>query len=214
MILDEEANHPDPLDLESKNVIELRCIIEQRQPDLEDAGRVLLKRIAEDFSAGRPVDERCLRTVEKVEQLRGEVLVLRQRRSWKLKRAFRGSLLLSALFISRTIEYTKNMKTMTTIRYGKGKEYEGYLATPEKAGTYPALILIHEIWGLDAHTKNVSDRFAEQGFVVLAPDLLGDTGILEKISPSLYADLQDPEKRHEAQDARSYAAAFHQRICS
>jgi hypothetical protein len=79
MILDEEANHPDPLDLESKNVIELRCIIEQRQPDLEDAGRVLLKRIAEDFSAGRPVDERCLRTVEKVEQLRGEVLVLRQR---------------------------------------------------------------------------------------------------------------------------------------
>jgi carboxymethylenebutenolidase len=53
-----------------------------------------------------------------------------------------------------------------------GGQAHGYLATPE-SGSGPGLILIQEWWGLVDHIKHVADRFARQGFVVLAPDLFG-----------------------------------------
>ncbi len=34
-----------------------------------------------------------------------------------------------------------------------------------------AIIIIHEIWGLNAHIRDVARRFARQGYVTLAPDL-------------------------------------------
>lgn len=50
-------------------------------------------------------------------------------------------------------------------------ETEGYLAVPEGDGPFPALILIHEWWGLNANIKDLADDFAEQGYVALAVDL-------------------------------------------
>ena len=46
----------------------------------------------------------------------------------------------------------------------------GYLATP-KQGTGPGVVVIQEWWGLVDHIKDVCDRFADEGFVALAPDL-------------------------------------------
>jgi carboxymethylenebutenolidase len=51
-----------------------------------------------------------------------------------------------------------------------GHEGSGYLAFP-KVGTGPAVIVIQEWWGLVGHIKDVVNRFAEAGFVALAPDL-------------------------------------------
>ncbi|MFD0854528.1 dienelactone hydrolase family protein, partial [Actinomadura adrarensis] len=48
----------------------------------------------------------------------------------------------------------------------------GYLATPP-SGRGPGLIVIQEWWGLDDHIADVTDRFAAEGFVALAPDLYG-----------------------------------------
>ena len=45
----------------------------------------------------------------------------------------------------------------------------GYLATPKQGG--PGVIVIQEWWGLVDHIKDVCDRFAEEGFVALAPDM-------------------------------------------
>ena len=46
----------------------------------------------------------------------------------------------------------------------------GYLSLPaSKKGK--ALILLQEWWGLVDHIKDVADRLANEGFVVLAPDL-------------------------------------------
>jgi carboxymethylenebutenolidase len=53
-----------------------------------------------------------------------------------------------------------------------GREAHGYLALPD-AGTGPGLIVIQEWWGLTDHIKDVTDRFAAEGFVALAPDLFG-----------------------------------------
>jgi carboxymethylenebutenolidase len=46
----------------------------------------------------------------------------------------------------------------------------GYLAVPPR-GAGPALIVLQEWWGLDAHIRDVCDRLAREGFFALAPDL-------------------------------------------
>ncbi len=51
-----------------------------------------------------------------------------------------------------------------------GGTCEGYLAIPSNGGG-PAVIVIQEWWGLVGHITAVADRFAEAGFVALAPDL-------------------------------------------
>ncbi|HCT78743.1 MAG TPA: dienelactone hydrolase [Micromonosporaceae bacterium] len=51
-----------------------------------------------------------------------------------------------------------------------GGTSEGYLALPS-SGSGRAVIVIQEWWGLVPHIKSVVDRFAEAGFVALAPDL-------------------------------------------
>lgn len=53
-----------------------------------------------------------------------------------------------------------------------GGEAHGYLALPE-SGSGPGIIVIQEWWGLTDHIKDVTDRFAAEGFVALAPDLYG-----------------------------------------
>jgi carboxymethylenebutenolidase len=46
----------------------------------------------------------------------------------------------------------------------------GYLAKPP-SGSGPGVIVIQEWWGLVPHIRSVADRFAQAGFVALAPDL-------------------------------------------
>jgi carboxymethylenebutenolidase len=53
-----------------------------------------------------------------------------------------------------------------------GGTAHGYLAVPE-SGSGPGLVIIQEWWGLTIHIKDVTDRFAAEGFVALAPDLFG-----------------------------------------
>ncbi len=61
---------------------------------------------------------------------------------------------------------------------GPAKDMKGYLAVPEKpAGAKSAgLIVIHENRGLVDHTKDVARRFAKEGFVALAVDLVSRYG--------------------------------------
>src|ERR687895_653764 len=51
-----------------------------------------------------------------------------------------------------------------------GRTAEGYLAVPP-AGRGAGVIVIQEWWGLVDHIKDLTDRFAREGFVALAPDL-------------------------------------------
>ena len=51
-----------------------------------------------------------------------------------------------------------------------GSPAPGYLATPD-AGAGPGVVVLHAWWGLTEPFRQVCDRFAEAGFVALAPDL-------------------------------------------
>lgn len=61
------------------------------------------------------------------------------------------------------------MGKMVSYRSNGGTS-EGYLACPAD-GTGPGVIVIQEWWGLVPHVTSLVDRFADAGFVALAPDL-------------------------------------------
>jgi carboxymethylenebutenolidase len=59
-----------------------------------------------------------------------------------------------------------------TVTFSNGKDtIGGFLATPEKPGRYPGLIVVHEWWGLNDWVKEQTVKLASQGFVALAVDL-------------------------------------------
>jgi carboxymethylenebutenolidase len=63
------------------------------------------------------------------------------------------------------------------IAYGEvdNKNIHGYLSVPANAtGSLPALIVIHEWWGLNDNIKATSERLAAEGYVTLAVDLYGE----------------------------------------
>jgi carboxymethylenebutenolidase len=53
--------------------------------------------------------------------------------------------------------------------YGEG--LTGYLAIPKGKGPFPALVLIHEWWGLNDNVREFANRFARKGYLALAVDL-------------------------------------------
>ncbi|MFJ2191053.1 dienelactone hydrolase family protein [Kitasatospora sp. NPDC087861] len=53
-----------------------------------------------------------------------------------------------------------------------GRTAHGYLARPPQ-GVGPGLVVVQEWWGLTSHIATMADRFATEGFTVLAPDLFG-----------------------------------------
>lgn len=60
----------------------------------------------------------------------------------------------------------------TMVSYPSGSEtVSGYLAVPEGPGKKPAIVVIHEWWGLNDFAKGKADGFAKQGYVALAIDL-------------------------------------------
>jgi carboxymethylenebutenolidase len=64
--------------------------------------------------------------------------------------------------------------SVSMVEFSGGNEQrktKGFLARPEDAGKHPGVIVIHEIWGLVDHIKDVSKRLAGEGYVALAVDL-------------------------------------------
>lgn len=51
-----------------------------------------------------------------------------------------------------------------------GGTFRGYLTLP-RGGKGPAIVLCQEIFGINAYVREVAEYYAEEGYVVLAPDL-------------------------------------------
>jgi carboxymethylenebutenolidase len=65
---------------------------------------------------------------------------------------------------------TQLMGTMTEYPSGTIK-IPAYLSRPKKRGTVPgAVLVIHEVFGLNDHIKSIADRIANEGYLALAPD--------------------------------------------
>src|SRR5664279_2530460 len=61
---------------------------------------------------------------------------------------------------SRNVSYKSGTETVNAILY-----------TPQGKGPFPALVVIHEWWGLNDWVKEEASKLADQGYVALAIDL-------------------------------------------
>jgi carboxymethylenebutenolidase len=75
-----------------------------------------------------------------------------------------------------------------------GGSFKAYLATPEK-GSGPGIVLLQEIFGINQYIRDVADYYAEEGYVVLAPDLFW------RLEPGVELDESDFEKAFAARTA-------------
>lgn len=73
----------------------------------------------------------------------------------------------------------------------------GYLARPDHAGSFPAVLVAHGLAGLTSSVKSVARRLARYGLAVVVPDLYRGSRLLKQPLPpwpedrSLLADLRD-----------------------
>jgi carboxymethylenebutenolidase len=52
-----------------------------------------------------------------------------------------------------------------------GLEVDAFVARPDDVEKAPAIIIVHEWWGLNPHIEDIAQRFAEEGFIAVATDL-------------------------------------------
>ncbi|MBI4284097.1 MAG: dienelactone hydrolase family protein [Chloroflexi bacterium] len=71
----------------------------------------------------------------------------------------------------RRIPYEGMLAETVSFPGNNGDIIGGYLARPLGSGPYPGVILIHEVFGLVEHTKELARKFAAHGYITIAPDL-------------------------------------------
>ncbi|MEO0926305.1 MAG: dienelactone hydrolase family protein, partial [Cyanobacteria bacterium J06643_13] len=47
----------------------------------------------------------------------------------------------------------------------QGLEIDAYLAAPTAAGIYPGIIVIQEIFGVNEHIQDITERLASEGYM-------------------------------------------------
>ena len=73
------------------------------------------------------------------------------------------------------------MKT-ETLEFSTAKgDTTAYVAMPgESSEETKAILVIHEYWGLNDHIKDIAGRYAEEGYIAIAPDLYRGTVAADK----------------------------------
>ncbi len=91
-----------------------------------------------------------------------------------------------------------------------GVDLVGYLARPKAAGKAPAIIVIHENRGLNAHIEDVTRRFAAAGFLALGVDFLtplGGTPADADAAREMFAKLDGEAVVRQAKAAMAFLKA-------
>lgn len=90
-------------------------------------------------------------------------------------------------------------------------EFAAYIARPALAdGKTPkgGLIVIHEIWGLVDHIKSIADRFAAEGYLVVAPDILSRAGIHPELGVELNEIMKSTDEKVRTEGQPRLREAF------
>ena len=84
----------------------------------------------------------------------------------------------------------------------------GTLYTPAGKGPFPALIVIHEWWGLNDWVKEQASKFAGQGYVALAVDLYrGKVATTPDLAHELMRGVPEDRAARDLRAAFDYLAA-------
>ncbi len=112
-------------------------------------------------------------------------------------------------FINNFAESYSGIKT-STVKYLSGKDtVSGFLASPVDKGEHPALIVIHEWWGLTPWVKNNAEDFAKKGYVALAVDLYrGKVTSDPEVAHELSRELPEDRAERDLKAAFSYLSSL------
>jgi carboxymethylenebutenolidase len=67
------------------------------------------------------------------------------------------------------------VKEAVELKVAGGSPMPAYVARPAGEGPHPGLMVFQEAFGVNSHIRNVAERFAEQGYVAIAPELFHRT---------------------------------------
>ncbi|MGA7930990.1 MAG: dienelactone hydrolase family protein [Candidatus Sulfotelmatobacter sp.] len=70
---------------------------------------------------------------------------------------------------------TAMVKESVELAVADGTRMAAYVARPEQGGPHPGLVVFQEAFGVNRHIRNVSERFAAEGYVAIAPELFHRT---------------------------------------
>lgn len=59
-----------------------------------------------------------------------------------------------------------------TISTGPADSVRAWIVYPERRNRAPVIVVVHEIFGLSSWIRSVTDQFAAEGFIAIAPDFL------------------------------------------
>jgi carboxymethylenebutenolidase len=80
--------------------------------------------------------------------------------------------LLIFVVLLASFSFAAQGKTTSTVSYKSGDEtVQAVLYTPAGKGPFPAIIVIHEYWGLNDWVKEQASKLADEGYEALAIDL-------------------------------------------
>ncbi len=95
-----------------------------------------------------------------------------------------------------------------TVRYGQmdGKDLTGYLVKPANAtADTPALLVVHEWWGLNDNMRQTADRLAGEGYIALVADLyVGETASIPKEAIKLMMALMADTSKGDENIKQAY----------
>ncbi|MGD0722769.1 MAG: dienelactone hydrolase family protein [Roseiarcus sp.] len=89
-----------------------------------------------------------------------------------------------------------------------GADIPAYRAMPDRGGPFPAVLVIHEIFGVHEYIKDVCRRWAKLGYYAIAPDLYARQGDASKETDIARLMAEIVAKVPDAQVAGDLDATF------
>lgn len=108
------------------------------------------------------------------------------------------------------------MGWMISVTARDGGKFNAYLAVPA-SGSGPGVVIGQEIFGVNANMRAVADRYAEEGYVALVPDLFWriqpgvDLGYSEEEFAQAFALMQKLDQNQAVDDIAASIDALRQR---
>ncbi len=120
-----------------------------------------------------------------------------------MKMLFAAALILLTFVMASFAADSKN------VSYKSGDEtVQAVLYTPSGNGPFPALIVIHEWWGLNDWVKDQASKLADQGYVTLAVDLYrGKVATTPEMAHEIMRGVPEDRAKRDLHAAFEYLAS-------